>query len=326
MRNQRIWFPIDVASNGVVHARVSRQKLSETGFLFEPFPGPVEQRALSSAEVTLNPPAAFIFHTAFCCSTLLARALDVPGRSISLKEPNILMAIANQMRVSNTGDPSRTWAIAAPGLSAAGSAGEQVIVKPTNAANRAVPLLMQTPGAKAIVITSDFDAFILSIARKGEPGRQFVRRLYNIFSLDSAFAQSLPQRDVFTLSDLQIAALVWGMQCNQLNAAIAQKPNAYRILHADDFLKNREQALAACSRHLELALSSDHVEAQAHSDVFTRHSKDAGEAYDRVLRQQERQAADQQFADGLAFVREWATKLPLPLSIKAPLLFQTDPD
>ena len=31
----------------------------------------------------------FIFHSAFCCSTVLARAFDIPGIAMGLKEPPI---------------------------------------------------------------------------------------------------------------------------------------------------------------------------------------------------------------------------------------------
>src|SRR5690242_7285276 len=36
------------------------------------------------------PTPRFIFHSAYCCSTLLARAFDLPGVSFGLKEPQIL--------------------------------------------------------------------------------------------------------------------------------------------------------------------------------------------------------------------------------------------
>ena len=42
----------------------------------------------------------FIFHSAFCCSTLLARAFDIEGQSIGLKEPTILTWRANERSVN----------------------------------------------------------------------------------------------------------------------------------------------------------------------------------------------------------------------------------
>src|SRR5690242_9723828 len=40
----------------------------------------------------------FILHTSFCCSTLLAKCLDIDGVSITLREPGILMQLANYKR------------------------------------------------------------------------------------------------------------------------------------------------------------------------------------------------------------------------------------
>ena len=119
LRDVEFWFPIDGRPDGVIHARVSPEAISNTGFLFGPFPGGAQQKLLATAEQQYDPPSAYIFHTAFCCSTLLARALDVPDRTLSLKEPNILMVLANQMRMSNLGSFEQTWRIAAPGLTAA---------------------------------------------------------------------------------------------------------------------------------------------------------------------------------------------------------------
>src|SRR5947209_12917180 len=42
-------------------------------------------------------PLHFIFHSSFCCSTLLANALAVPGTSSILKEPNILVNVAERV-------------------------------------------------------------------------------------------------------------------------------------------------------------------------------------------------------------------------------------
>ena len=40
----------------------------------------------------------FIWHTSFCCSTSIAKALDLAGRNLSLCEPQILIPIADLKR------------------------------------------------------------------------------------------------------------------------------------------------------------------------------------------------------------------------------------
>src|SRR5690348_6470930 len=51
----------------------------------------------SEVEVAARAPLHFIFNTSFCCSTLLAKALEVPGVSASLREPNILVDVAERL-------------------------------------------------------------------------------------------------------------------------------------------------------------------------------------------------------------------------------------
>ena len=67
--------------------------------------GPLELEAASATIAELRgteapavPPPQYIFHSAFAASTLLARALDVPGVAMGLKEPAILNELAEAMR------------------------------------------------------------------------------------------------------------------------------------------------------------------------------------------------------------------------------------
>src|SRR4051812_12161071 len=50
----------------------------------------VLQRAAARAAASAPAPLHWIFHSAFCCSTLLARAVDLPGTAMGLKEPLVL--------------------------------------------------------------------------------------------------------------------------------------------------------------------------------------------------------------------------------------------
>lgn len=249
MREQTIWLPVDITAIGLEWAEMKSAEISRAAFLFgDSLPAIRKSARRPSASAQAEPTAQipvkprYIFHTAFCCSTLLARSLDREGVSLAVKEPDILMKLANLER-NQPGIAARLVPTIETGLFQHPGFDERIVVKPTNAANRIIPHLMQNTAARAIIIHSDLESFLLSIARKGEEGRIFVRRLYNIFLADTPFAQSLNARDVFTFSDLQIAAFVWAMQCAQIEAAVSLAPDRYRLLHCDLFLADPEPVL-----------------------------------------------------------------------------------
>src|ERR1700748_975774 len=49
------------------------------------------------------PKLNFIWHTAFCCSTLIANALDGAGKNVSLKEPGVVLTVSDARRANAVG-------------------------------------------------------------------------------------------------------------------------------------------------------------------------------------------------------------------------------
>ncbi len=56
--------------------------------------------ALISDASKIKPPKNWIFHTSFCCSTLLARLLQIDNKVLSMKEPIVLNQLADAFRHS----------------------------------------------------------------------------------------------------------------------------------------------------------------------------------------------------------------------------------
>ena len=328
MRSEMVSFPVGLRGHSLELAEVSLSMLSDAPFLFGAFP-PQSARRTSQPlaapgkrdQAIPTPKSRFIFHTAFCCSTLLSRALDVPGKSLALKEPDILMQLANARRMRQFAPGGQDLKIIQKHLEQLGqSAGEAIVTKPTNTANNLLSEVCADQNSRIIVIHSDLRSFLLSIIKKGEEGRSFVRRLFNIFRMDSAFAQSIPDRDLFTLSDLQIAAFVWGLQCQQITEAGNISSLTVRGLHCDSFLDDPKAVLLRASDWLELGLTPSDISGQMEKGVMGRDSKDVGQAYDTGIRAKDRSSVEDQFEASLSYAEAWATKLPLPMELSLTLL------
>lgn len=252
-------------------------------------------------------PAHYIFHSAFCCSTLLARALDLPGVSMALKEPQILNELA---------DAARQQALTRELLATVGSLlarpfgeGERVVIKPSNTVNLLATALMElNPESRAIFLFAPLERFIRSIAAKGMWGRIWARRLFATVRGDTGLDFGLSDAEVFALTDLQASALAWLMQHAQGAALIARFPERVRWLDSEAFLAEKAATLGAAARHFELAMDAGDAEAIAAGPVFTTHSKEIGRAVDPEAPLEA--AAPMPIVDEeIAMVAAWARKV-----------------
>jgi hypothetical protein len=259
----------------------------------------------------------YIFHTAFCCSTLLARALDLAGSVYSLKEPNLMMELANARRIGSwSKDVSafRAGLIRATKLvSSLAPADETPLIKPTNAANNLLPYLLETdPAAKVLVIHSDLESFLISVLKKGEEGRSFIRFLFNILMFDLPFTRDMAPRDQMRLTDLQVAALVWRLQSDPLKRAFGSGASA-RIasLHVDRFLQDQGKALADITGFLGLNFPQKAIDDVLAGPVLKQDPKQTDTAYSTEQRTSEMDQIRAQFKSDIARTVNWVGKIPV---------------
>ena len=154
-------------------------------------------------------PLHFVFHSAFCGSTLLTRAFDRPGTAMGLSEPMILNDVVGMRK---RGAPSSAVARMAHGalrlLGRPFAQGEAVIVKPSNLANGYAELFLALqPQARAVFLYAPLETFLISVARKGLACRLWVRELAESFLREGLFAPlGHDAAALFRQTDLQIAA------------------------------------------------------------------------------------------------------------------------
>lgn len=318
------WLPhrLDMAKRTVTFGRFERAALSDVSFLDYR----IEDSAQSWAEVTIDELLAadcldtskkpvFLFHTSYCCSTLLARALDQPGQVLALKEPEIIMGLSNAYRMAQnrsereTADKLRDVLLALIARPHIGD--ERVVVKPTNAANNITPIItgLKIP---VILLYGDLRGFLASVIKKGDPCKTIIRQIYRVYAMDNMGVSAIPQRDALALTDLQIAALVWRHQVELFNAILHDPARASaRSLDFRTLLNKPAETLAASSDHLKLGFDADHCNAVANGDLFRKDAKDTNLTYDAARRANEERALMDQHADALDLIENWAFRLSL---------------
>lgn len=279
-------------------------------------------RHAALAEAGEAAPLHFIFHSAFCGSTLLARAFDIEGVAMGLKEPVVLNDVSGlrrhgveARRVAEALDAALTM------LARPFGAGEAVVVKPSNVVSGYIPAIMaMRPSAKAVLLYAPLPVFLGSVARKGLWGRLWVRELLAKLIEQELVDLGFQPDDYFRLTDLQVAALGWLAQ-QALFTRLVERfgPERIRTLDSERLMAQPLAAMRELGEHFALAFDPARVIA---GPAFTTHSK-FGQSFDAATRAAERAAQEQSHADELAKVGAWAeavaanagVDLALPLSI-----------
>lgn len=268
-----------------------------------------------------------LFHSAFCGSTLLTRALAEPGVAMGLSEPVILNDVVG---MRNRGAPpaavARSADLALRLLARPFGPGESVVVKPSNLLNPYAELLLAlAPDARALFLYAPLETFLVSVVRKGLPCRLWVRELLEGYLGAGIVAPlGISPEDAFRQSDLQVAATGWLAQ-HRLFAALAGKvgPARLRTLTSEQLTGDPARVLAAAAAHFGLALSPEAIDRIAAGPAFTRHSK-SGAAFSPDQRRDEYASARSAHADEIDMVLGWAGKVAeqagIPMDAPHPLL------
>ena len=253
----------------------------------------------------------FLFHSAFCGSTLLTRALDRPGLAMGLSEP---VALNDVVGLRRRGANPRLVARVADGtlrlLARPYGPGETVVIKPSNLINPLAELLLALqPNARAVFLHAPLETYLISVARKGLQCRLWVRELLEGFLREGYAEFGFTPDELFRQSDLQVAALGWLAQHRHF-AQLADKlgPDRIATLDADRMTADPQASLAAVTRHYGLAADAATIAEITAGPVFNQHSK-SGAAFSPEQRMQEYAAARAAYGDEIDMVLDWARQV-----------------
>lgn len=312
-----LWLPhrYDPEFDAVHFLRLSRAEHRAMTFLIDAeVPVGVDKVVLDRRRAVSAAAAGrlhFIFHSAYCCSTLLCRALDVEGKSMSLKEPLILNDIVGWRR---RGGAPRLVAEVLDGVSTLMAqpfaSGEAVVVKPSNIVNGlATGLLAMRAASNAIVLYAPLRVYLASIAKKGMWGRLWVREFFIAALKDGLIDLGFTEEQYMGQTDLQIAAVGWLAQQSMFTQLIQRfGPDRIKALDSETLVGEPQNSLRRVADLFDLGLRSFDVERIAKGPAFSRHSKsDVG--FDRASRIAEHDDSIANHTDEIEKVAIWTEEV-----------------
>lgn len=256
----------------------------------------------------------FLWHSGFCCSTLIARLLDLPGRNLSLSEPQVLTTLADARRAGALPDRDtslRACQVVFHLLGRPLEPGAAVTIKPTPSSCCFLGEAAQLTSGRMLFLYSDCRSFVISVVKLGEEGRQYVQRMLQALTIDGEAAA--PARD---LSELQSAAVLWHLQMAPFRRQAALLGARAASLDCDAFLADPHRMLAGIDDFLGLKLGSDRVAAVLEGPLFRRNAKDASQSFSPDRRREEHAAAARQLGaaldDAIAYADRLYGNAPMP--------------
>ncbi|KAB7644158.1 hypothetical protein [Polymorphobacter fuscus] len=323
-----LWFAhrYDPGHDAFQFRRLSRDDHRAATFLTDDYLGVAVPTAVRRSDALAAAPATgplhFIFHSAFCCSTVLARAFDVPGAAMGIKEPVLLNDLVGWQH--RGGSAAQIAPVLDAGLTLLArplGAGEAVIVKPSNVTNGLAPGMMtMRPAARALLLYAPLRVYLASIARKGMTGRLWVRDLLVKQLREGLHPFGFTGEDYLGQTDLQAAAIGWLAQ-HALFARMAETfGDRVRTADSERLMTDPVATLAALATLFGVTLDAAEI---AQGPAFTRHSKFGG-AFGAAQRVDEQVQGTSGHADEIDKVVVWteavAASAGVPMELPQPLL------
>ncbi|MFP5330460.1 MAG: hypothetical protein ACLGHC_10060 [Alphaproteobacteria bacterium] len=322
------WLPhtYDVGGANLTFVHVPPEERQQLMFLSdEHFADKFQKIAfpMNAVEAELGTPARaplhFLFHTSFCCSTLLARALEIPGVSTALREPDVFINLGNRLIRSDDQANRKRLELVLRLFERGARPGEAVIVKPSNFGNRLIDLILaQRPQSRAVLLYSDAGTYLRSLLKRGMFGRIFGRKLFNQISAWSPVDFGFSAAELFEQTDLQIAALGWLMQIHHFDAvARAFGPSRVMLLDSATLIADPQGSLSRVTALFGLGLDEQRIAEIVGGPAFSRHSKFSEREYGADAREKDHEAVMAAHAEELGMVLQWieavAGQLGLPM-------------
>jgi hypothetical protein len=264
-------------------------------------------------------PVHFILHTALCCSTLLARYLDLIPASFVLREPTVLAQIAmfrpsnpsslkspesGKMKVQNW---TNIFALGIRLLSRTYRVDDIVVIKVNDLCNvLGDKLLMNDARTKIVFLYVGLRTFIVSVLRT-EKRRAWLRRRLLDNQMAIQMFPRLADVDTTSLSDAEAGAFLWLLNsalCHRFSMGVDSSRVA--VLNGDGVAESPREAVRTVAGFFGFTLEEAQLkEILAHPSV-SRYSKDLSQVYDLESRRQDLRKLEDSLGSEADKGIEWA--------------------
>lgn len=283
---------------------------------------PAADLLLAAAELAPAPNRVhYIFHAAFCCSTLLARYLELIPPCFVLKEPLFLtqMAVVRPRAIkthslwSNEGalDPAE-WTplldLCARLLGRGYAPDDIVAIKGNDICNSLGELLLARDAAsKAVFVTIGLKDFLL-VLLKSPDRRQWLRGRLLKAQKDAAIIPELAGFDPAQMSDAEGGAYLWALN-EALRARLCRLGQSRVLtLPGEEISDAPAGAVRAVANHFGLSSSEGWPKDIFCGATTARYAKDPSRPYDAGSRRKELKILQKQIGAEADRGVEWAAK------------------
>jgi hypothetical protein len=260
-------------------------------------------------------PLCYIFHTAFCGSTLLSRALSQAPKTVVLKEPDVLMKISNQSLISGNESVIPYLQDSLKELSQPWVENGKVAIKPTNSVNRIIREILYAYPGKAVLLYSELEDFLVSCFKKLPTAEQKLRWMAQHLIHQTRLQKKLKIETLHPFGFIEACIITWYSQMEYFAKAIEDDIyDNIRTLNMKDMLEKPLESVQAASLFLGLEKSDTEL-AVGVTREFNRNSKATGRPYTNVDRSFEISQVKTQYSLALTAALEWAELNIAPIAI-----------
>jgi hypothetical protein len=255
---------------------------------------------------------AWLFHTAFCGSTLLARVLHAPPAVVALKEPWPLMQLSDASLHLGRERIRPALGAAVALLAEPWAEGGRVLVKPTNSVNRLLPDLLALGEGPALLLHSGLEEFILSCCKKLPAAETRIRWMAQHLILDTRLQRELGIPHTHPFHFLESCVITWYAQMEHYARALAaDRGDRLRSLDFRRLLAAPAAGVEAAARHLRMDAALDGLEARVALE-FGRNAKATDRHYDADRREKEKRLVRERYAPAVQAALDWAQATVAP--------------